>query len=215
MPDTTFVKGEKTLYAPKAEPALIDVPPMRFFMIDGQGDPNETGGAYQQAVGLLYALSYTVKMSYKGSYVPDGYFEYTVAPLEGLWSMANGETGVDYRRKSAFEWTAMIRQPAFVTDTVFDWAKAEVLRKKKLDASAARLNVYAEGLCVQCLHIGPYDAEPATVARMEAYIAAAHVKADYVTRRHHELYIQDPNRTAPEKLKTILRIPVLAENVTP
>lgn len=211
MPVVPFVKGEKSLYAPKNEPALIDVPPMRFFMIDGQGDPNETGGAYQQAVGLLYGLSYTIKMSYKGSYIPEGYFEYSVAPLEGLWSMANGEAGVDFGRKRAFAWTSMIRQPDFVTDTVFEWAKAEMLRKKKQDASAVRLAVYDEGLCVQCLHIGPYNAEPATVARMEALMATAHVSADYAHRRHHELYIQDPNRTAPEKLKTILRIPVIAQ----
>ncbi len=208
MADTVFVKGEKALYAPKAEPVLIDVPPMVFFTVDGVGNPNEPGGAYQQAVGLLYALSYTVKMAPKNGCTPEGYFQYSVAPLEGLWRMADGSAGVDMNRKSQFAWTAMIRQPAFVTDEVFRWAQAEVLRKKKLDASAARLSAYAEGLCVQCLHIGPYSAEPATLARMEAFIAAQELRVDIPARLHHELYIQDPTRTDPAKLKTILRTPV-------
>ena len=210
MADIAFVKGEKALYAPKDEPALIDVPPMTFFMIDGTGDPNEPGGAYQQAVGLLYALSYTVKMAPKNGYTPEGYFEYSVAPLEGLWRMADGSAGVDYDRKAQFMWTSMIRQPSFVTDEVFRWARVEVLRKKKLDAGAARLASYAEGLCVQCLHIGPYSAEPATLARMEAFIAGHGLAADIPARLHHELYIQDPTRTDPTKLKTILRTPVRA-----
>lgn len=208
MTEPVFVKGEKALYGPKAEPALIDVPPMKFFMIEGVGNPNEEGGAYQQAVGLLYALSYTVKMSVKGGYTPNGYFDYSVAPLEGLWRMADGSAGVDYDRKSQFAWTSMIRQPDFVTDEVFQWAIAEVRRKKKLDAGAARLATYAEGLCVQCLHIGPYSAEPATLARMEAFISANGLTVDIPARLHHELYIQDPTRTDPAKLKTILRTPV-------
>lgn len=210
MAGTLFVKGEKELYSPTAEPALIDVPPMPFFMIDGLGSPNEEGGAYHQAVGLLYALSYTVKMSKMGEWQPDGYFDYSVAPLEGLWQMAGGVPGVDYDHKEQFQWTAMIRQPGFVTEEVYRWALAEALRKKKVDASAVRLETYAEGRCVQCLHIGPYDAEPATVARMEAFMQAHGVIGDYEHRRHHEIYLGDPNRTAPEKLKTILRIPVVA-----
>ena len=209
MADLPFVKGEKELYAPKAEPSLIEVPSMRFFMIDGVGNPNEEGGAYQRAVGLLYSLAYTVKMSKMGDWQPKGYFEYTVAPLEGLWRMANGEPGVDYANKDRFEWTSMIRQPDFVTDEVYRWAVAEVLRKKKVDASAVRLETFAEGLCVQCMHTGPYDLEPATVARMEAFMAAHGLVGDYSHRRHHELYLKDPQRTAPEQLKTILRIPVV------
>ncbi len=209
MEPVTFVKGEKALYAPKAEPALVDVPLMPFFMADGVGDPNEPGGAFQRAVGLLYGLSYTVRMSAKNGNAPPGYFEYTVAPLEGLWQMADSEPGVDFARKHRFAFTAMIRQPGFVTEAVFAWAKAELMRKKKLDAGSLRLAEYAEGLCVQCLHIGPYATEPATVARMEAYMAANGLAADYAARRHHELYIQDPARVAPETLKTILRIPVL------
>lgn len=210
MASALFVKGEKELYSPKAEPALIDVPPMTFFMVDGQGNPNEEGGAYKQAVGLLYALSYTVKMSKMGGWQPEGYFEYSVAPLEGLWQMADNMPGVDSEHKELFQWTAMIRQPDFVTEEVYRWALAEVLRKKKLDASAVRLQAYTEGRCVQCLHTGPYDAEPATVARMEAFMEANGVVGDYKHRRHHELYLKDPSRTAPEQLKTILRIPVVA-----
>jgi hypothetical protein len=181
---------------------------MRFFMVDGVGDPNEPAGAYAQAVSLLYALSYTVKMSAKSGNAPQGYFDYGVAQLEGLWRMADGSEGVDYDRKSAFAWTAMIRQPDFVTDEVFRWAQAEVRRKKKLDAGIARLAPYAEGLCVQCLHTGPYSAEPATLARMEAFIRANGFTADIPARRHHEVYLQDPQRTDPQKLKTILRTPV-------
>lgn len=209
MPDGVFVIGQPQFYAPKTEPALVDLPPMRFLMIDGQGDPNEENGAYQKAVGLLYGLAYTLKMAGKGSDRPQGYFDYSVAPLEGLWHMANGMQGVDLANKGGFAWTAMIRQPEFVTDAVFAWAKAEVLRKKKLDASAVTLGTYAEGLCVQCLHIGPYSAEPATVAHMEAFLRAQRLTPDYAHRRHHELYLQDPKRTAPEKLKTILRIPAV------
>jgi hypothetical protein len=205
---SVFVKGEKALYAPKGEPAIIDVPPMRFFMVDGVGDPNEPAGAYAQAVSLLYALSYTVKMSAKSGNAPQGYFGYGVAPLEGFWRMADGSEGVDYDRKSAFAWTAMIRQPDFVTEDVLHWAQAEVRRKKKLDAGIARLAPYAEGLCVHCLHTGPYSAEPATLARMEAFIRANGFTADIPARRHHEVYLQDPQRTDPQKLKTILRTPV-------
>ena len=204
-----FVKGEKQLYQPKAQPALIEVPPMRFFMVDGQGDPNEADGAYRRAVGILYAMSYTVKMSKMGVWQPEGYFEYSVAPLEGLWQMAGNAPGVDYAHKEQFEWTAMIRQPDFVTDEVFRWALGEVLHKKKLYASDVRLQTYAEGRCVQCMHTGPYDAEPATVARMEVFMAEQGLTGDYLHRRHHEIYLKDPTRTLPEKLQTILRIPVV------
>ena len=208
MADPLFVKGEKPLYAPGAEPMLLDVPPMRFLMIDGQGDPNEEGGAYQQAVGMLYALAYTLKMAPKGGFTPPDYFAYSVAPLEGLWWMAGGEPGVDFAHKERFAWTAMIRQPDFVTEAVFAWAQAEVLRKKKLDTSPVRLAHYSEGRCAQCMHIGPYADEPATLARIEALLHAQHLRGDYEHRHHHEIYLKDPKRTAPEKLQTVLRIPV-------
>lgn len=207
--ETVFVKGEKALYAPGTQPSQVVVPPMRFFLVDGTGDPNEEGGAYQQALGLLYTLSYTVKMSKLGSFVPEGYFEYSVAPLEGLWEMNDGMPGVDYARKGDFRWTMMIRQPDFVTPDVFAWACDEARRKKKIDPSPVRCEVYDEGLCVQCMHHGPYDDEPATVARIEAYMRENGLSGDYEHRRHHEIYLKDPRRTEPDKLRTVLRIPAL------
>ena len=208
MGEPLFVKGEKALYAPGADPALITVPPMRFVQVDGTGNPNDEGGAYQQALTLLYGFSYTVKMSKLSDAKPAGYFEYSVAPLEGLWEMDNGMPGVDYARKSGFCWTAMIRQPEFVTDAVFAWACDEMRRKKKLDTAPLRFVTYDEGLCAQCMHFGPYDDEPPTVARLHAFVEAAGLQCDYASRRHHEIYLKDPRRTASEKLRTVLRIPV-------
>ena len=165
-----FKKAYKDLYVPKTSPAQIAVPPMTFLMVDGAGDPNAEGGAYQDAITLLYALSYTVKMSKLGGKAPQGYFEYVVPPLEGLWWMAEGAPGVDYNNKAGFCWTAMIRQPEFVTPEVFTWAAEEVRRKKGLDPLPARLDTLEEGLCVQCMHLGPYDEEPATLAKIETFI---------------------------------------------
>jgi hypothetical protein len=203
-----FAKEQKELYQPKTSPAVVEVPEMVFFAVDGAGNPNEQEGQYADAVQLLYALSYTVKMSDKGKQPLPGFFSYRVPPLEGLWQMAGGQPGVDYANKAGFEWTSMIRQPAFVDEAAFDWACAEVQRKKGLDPSRARLYRYYEGLCVQSLHIGPYDAEPATVARMDAFAAEQGFRLDFGARRHHELYLGDPRRTAPEKLKTIIRHPI-------
>jgi hypothetical protein len=178
-------------------------------MVNGIGDPNEEDGAYQKALTLLYALSYTVKMSKHGSFVPPGYFEYSVPPLEGLWWMADGTPGVDYARKDGFAWTAMIRQPDFVTAEVFSWACGEVRRKKGIESSPSRLETLDEGLCVQCMHLGPYEEEPATIAGIEAFIRSDGLVSDTgPKRRHHEIYLSDPRRTAPEKMKTVLRIPV-------
>lgn len=203
-----FVKEQKELYQPKTEPSLIDVPEMSFFAVDGAGDPNAEQGAYAEAVQLLYALSYTVKMSDKGKQPLPGFFAYRVPPLEGLWQMADGAPGVDYANKAGFEWTSMIRQPEFVDEAVFDWACAEVRRKKGLDVSCARLWRYHEGLCVQIMHIGPYDAEPATVQRMDAFAEEQGYRLDFGVRRHHEIYLGDPRKAAPEKLRTIIRHPV-------
>ena len=204
-----FVKEEKHLYQPKTVPELIEVPEMTFLAVDGRGNPNETDGAYGKALELLYALSYTIKMSPKGGHAIPGYFEYRVPPLEGLWQMEHGAPGVDYQNKAGFEWTSMIRQPAFVNQDVFDWACAEVLRKKKIDPSLARLFVYSEGLCVQCMHIGAYDDEPTTVERMDRFIAEQGCRNDMgALRKHHEIYLGDPRKTAPDKRKTILRHPV-------
>lgn len=205
-----FTKEEKALYQPKTEPSLIDVPEMTFLAVDGAGDPNDESGAYADAITLLYAISYTIKMSEKGGHAIGGYFAYRVPPLEGLWQMSGGKPGVDYANKAKFEWTSMIRQPAFVDDAALDWAREQVRRKKGLDASRARLLHYREGLCVQCMHIGAYDDEPATVARMDVFLAQNGYRNDLgIARKHHEIYLGDPRKSAPEKRKTILRHPIV------
>lgn len=209
MPAIDWKKTQKFLYQPSENPELVTVPPMPFIMIDGAGDPNAPDGAYPAALALLYALSYTIKMARLGAHPPEGYFEYVVPPLEGLWCMKDGASGVDYAHKDNFIWTAMIRQMDFVTQEVFQWAQEEVLRKKKLDPSPARLAVYDEGLCAQCMHKGPYDSEPATVERIHRFARESGLRLDYETRRHHEIYLADPRRCAPEKLRTVLRIPVV------
>ena len=204
-----YKKAYKDLYAPKTTPAEILVPPITFIMVDGAGDPNAEGGAYQAAMELLYALSYTIKMSKMGGNAPAGWFDYVVPPLEGLWWMANGAAGVDYARKSDLRWVSMIRQPEFVTPEVFAWACGEAHRKKGVDPSPARLEALDEGLCVQCMHIGPFDDEPATVAKLEAFINENGLLNDIGdTRRHHEIYLADPRKGDPAKMKTVLRIPV-------
>ena len=204
-----FLKEYKELYQPRTAPAIIDVPEMTFFAVDGCGNPNEPDGEYGKAIGLLYALSYTVKMSDKGKTPLPGFFPFRVAPLEGFWQMAGGDFGVDYQNKDAYEWTSVIRQPAFVDESIFAWACEQVRKKKGIDVSRARLLRYREGLCVQMMHIGPYDAEPASVARMDAFLAEHGYRNDLGHRRHHEIYLSDPRRTAPEKLKTVLRHPVI------
>lgn len=187
----------------------VTVPSMHFIMVNGTGDPNVPAGSYQNAVGLLYALSYTIKMSRMGKNIPKGYFDYVVPPLEGLWWMADGFTGVDYARKTDFCWTSMIRQPEFVTPDVFEWACNEARRKKGVDPSTARLERFEEGLCVQCLHLGPYDEEPATVAKLERFLEQNGLINDIGDhRRHHEIYLSDPRKVDPAKRRTVLRIPV-------
>ena len=203
-----FIKEYKELYQPRTTPSIVDVPEMTFFSVDGKGNPNNPDGEYGRAVGLLYALSYTVRMSDKGGAKLPGFFLYKVAPLEGFWQMAGGEPGVDYNNKDRFEWTSVIRQPEFVDETVFDWACEQVRKKKGLETSRARLLRYCEGLCVQMMHIGPYDAEPASVAKMDAFLLENGYRNDLGARRHHEIYLSNPARTTPEKCKTILRHPV-------
>lgn len=207
MDKVDYKKIDKILYQPKKTPALVTVPPMTFIMVEGQGDPNEAEGAYQQAVGLLYALSYTIKMSKMGQNKPAGYFEYVVPPLEGLWWM-EGIEGVDYAQKERFRWIAMIRQPEFVDEALFAWACQETAKKKGMDTSLARLTQLDEGLCIQCMHHGVYDDEPATVAMLHDFAAQQGLTLDYETRRHHEIYLSDPRKCDPAKLKTVLRLPV-------
>jgi hypothetical protein len=201
-----FKKEYKDLYMPKSAPVLIDVPAMNFIMIDGCGDPN--GIEYQNAVGTLYALSYAIKMSKMGGNQPAGYFEYVVPPLEGLWWCA-GDV-FDFNRRDSWLWISMIRQPEFVTGKVFTWAMETAKKKKpEFDYGKARLETFIEGLCVQMMHIGPYADEPATMAQLHGFVEQNKLKnAAGTERKHHEIYLGDPRKTAPERLKTVLRLPV-------
>ncbi|MCD2492309.1 GyrI-like domain-containing protein [Lacrimispora sp. NSJ-141] len=208
MDKTDYKKIYKELYMPGRSPALVNVPPIPFIMIDGQGNPNDADGEYAQAVSLLYALSYAIKMNKTGDSVPEGYFEYVVPPLEGLWDF-RGTKETFPQDKSDFIWTSMIRQPDFVTPPVFSRACRTVRSKKGLDTSKARLCTWEEGLCVQCMHLGPYDDEPATLQKISGFLNSNGLLPDISgKRRHHELYLSDPRKTAPEKMKTVLRLPV-------
>jgi len=200
-----FKKRDKELYLPKTEPVLVEVPPMLFLMVDGKGDPN--GEAYQLAVQKLYALSYGIKMSKMGDDKPDGYYDFVVPPLEGLWDSIN--VGYDPNRDN-WLWTSMIRQPEFVTEDFLNRVKERTVKKNPgLDLSDVRLAVFEEGLCVQILHIGPYQTEPESVAKMKAFLKANGLTENFDdTRKHHEIYLSDPRKTGPEKMKTVLRHPV-------
>ena len=203
-----FKKEYKEFYLPPKKPGIVQVPAMRFVAVRGQGDPNDEDGAYQAAMSVLYGIAYTIKMSPKASHAIDGFFEFVVPPLEGFW-WQEGVAGVDYARKQDFNWISCIRLPGFVTRDEFDWAVAEATRKKKADFSSAELMELEEGLCVQCLHVGPYDDEPATVDAMHAFAAEQGYELDFSNGRlHHEIYLSDARRTAPEKLKTVIRHPV-------
>lgn len=206
-----FKKEYKEFYAPKNKPSIITVPSMNYVAVRGQGDPNEEGGEYKQALGLLYGLAYTIKMSKKGEHQIDGYFDYVVPPLEGLWRQdgMDGVDSIDYARKGDLQWISMIRLPDFVTESDFEWAVKEAERKKKTDFSKAEFLTYDEGLCVQCMHIGPYDDEPKTVAAMHEYMEDQGYVLDITnTRLHHEIYLSDARKVAPEKLKTVIRHPI-------
>jgi hypothetical protein len=196
-----FKKDYKDLYQPETTPSVIDVPEMTFIAVDGKGDPN-TSAEYAVAIEALYGLSYAIKMSNKSV------LEYVVPPLEGFWSVNSGESPKN--NKDNFVWTALIRQPDFVTSEVFDAAKTSLAKKKpKLDISKARLEKFAEGLCVQVMHLGSYDNEPATIATMEQYATKNGYAIDMSDmRRHHEIYLSDPRKVAPEKLKTVIRHPI-------
>ena len=203
-----FKKEYKELYAPKKGPSIVEVPPMRFVAVRGRGDPNDAEGAYQRAISVLYAISYTIKMSKKGSRQIDGYVDFVVPPLEGFW-WQDGVEGADYSHKEAFNWISVIRLPDFVSREDFDWAVQEATKKKKVDCSVAEYLTIEEGLCVQCLHIGSYDDEPATVEAMHAYARECGYAIDLTQeRRHHEIYLSDARKVAPDKLKTIIRHPI-------
>lgn len=203
-----FKKEYKELYAPKKGPGIIEVPPVTYVAVRGSGDPNEEGGAYQQAIAVLYAISYTIKMSKKGSRQIEGYTDFVVPPLEGFWWQDAAE-GIDYAHKEAFNWIAVIRLPDFVTREVFGWAVEEAAAKKKIDCSIAEYHRVREGLCVQCLHVGSYDDEPATVEAMDAFAREQGYEIDLSEeRRHHEVYLSDARKVAADKLKTIVRHPI-------
>ncbi len=211
MPVFDFKKEYKELYLPRTKPSIIDVPTMRFIMVDGKGDPN-TSQSYKDAVELLYGLSYSIKMSLKKGTHPEGYFDYVVPPLEGLWWFEGDYfDGTVIGRKDEFNWTMMIRQPEFVTFEVFETAKAVLSKKKpELDTSIARLEDFTEGLCAQVMHIGSYDDEAPTVAALEAFIKSQGYRTEMSgMRQHHEIYISDPRKTASEKLKTVIRHPIV------
>lgn len=203
-----FKKEYKEFYMPKNTPEIVTVTAANYIAVRGKGNPNHEGGAYQQAVGILYAIAYTIKMSYKGPYKINGFFEFVVPPLEGFWWQDNVE-GVDYGNKDSFNWISVIRLPDFVTKDDFDWAVAEATKKKKLDCSSAEFLTLDEGLCVQIMHIGPFDNEPATVAIMDQYLRENGYTNDMTdTRLHHEIYLADARKTEPSKWKTVIRHPI-------
>lgn len=204
-----FKKEYKELYMPAAEPAIVEVPSMNFLAVRGQGNPNDPEGEYAAAIEMLYGVAYTLKMSYKGDYRIDGFFEYVVPPLEGLWWQPE-QGAIDYAHKELFRWISLIRLPDFVARKDFEWAVAEATRRKKRDFSKVEFMSYSEGACVQCMHTGPYDDEPATIGRMQAFAAQQGMKFDISLQRpHHEIYLSDPRRCAPAKLKTVVRLPVM------
>lgn len=203
-----FKKEYKEFYLPKNKPEIVTVPKANYIAVRGKGDPNEEGGAYQQAVGIVYAVAYTLKMSYRTDYRIEGFFDYVVPPLEGFW-WQDGVEGVDYSNKSSFNWISVIRLPDFVTEKDFAWAIETASKKKKIDCSSAEFLAIDEGLCIQIMHIGPYDDEPATVKKMHDFIKENGFKIDIDQKRlHHEIYFSDPRKTAPEKLKTVIRHPI-------
>lgn len=217
MEKLDYKKEYKDLYLPKTNPMIIDVPNMKFIMVRGKGNPNSESGEYKEALNILYGLSFTIKMSKMGKNKIDGYFEYVVPPLEGLW-WNKGEENVDYHNKENFEWISMIRQPEFVTEEVFKWACNEVKEKKGIDISKAEFKEFKEGLCAQIMHIGSYDDEPKTIKEIDKYITNNNLKNDIgnslengMIRRHHEIYLSDPRRTLEKNLKTVIRIPVIKE----
>ena len=203
-----FKKEYKEFYLPKNKPQIVTVLLANYIAVRGEGDPNEEGGAYKAAIGVLYGIAYTIKMSKMGDHRIDGYFEFVVPPLEGFW-WQDGVEGIDYTNKSTFNWRSVIRMPDFVTKADFDWALAEATRKKKLDCSSAEFLTIDEGECVQIMHLGAFDDEPATVALMDEYLAANGYENDFSdTRLHHEIYLTDARKAVPEKWKTVIRHPV-------
>lgn len=203
-----FKKEQKELYQPKTAPALVHVAKMNYLAVRGKGDPNDPDGEYARSIPLLYGVAYTLKMSPKAGHVIDGFFDYTVPPLEGFWWQP-GLAGVDYANKAGFHFLSLLRLPDFVTRADFDWAVESATAKKKMDLSPVEFFPYDEGLCVQCMYLGPYDAEPQTAAKMHDFMRRQGYALDITdTRYHHEIYLSDPRKCDPARLKTVLRHPV-------
>lgn len=203
-----FKKEYKEFYMPKGKPEIVTVPKANYIAVRGKGDPNEENGAYQKAIGVLYAVAYTLKMSYKTDHTIEGFFEYVVPPLEGFWWQEHTDR-IDYANKSSFNWISVIRLPDFVTKNDFEWAVETASRKKKIDCSPAEFLTIDEGLCVQIMHIGAFDDEPATVERMDAYLQENGYVNDLSEKRlHHEIYLSDARKVPPERWKTVIRHPI-------
>lgn len=203
-----FKREYKEFYMPRNKPSIVTVPPMNYIAVRGKGDPNQEGGEYKAAIGLLYGIAFTIKMSKMGNHRIDGYYDFVVPPLEGFW-WQDGVVGIDYAYKEQFNWISVIRLPDFVTKADFDWATEEAARKKKMDFSKVDFFSYKEGLCVQCLHIGPYDDETITVDLMHRFMDEQGFALDITDHRmHHEIYLSDVRKVAPEKLKTVVRHPI-------
>ncbi len=203
-----YKKEYKEFYMPANKPSIVTVPKMNYIAVRGKGNPNDENGEYKNSIGLLYAIAFTIKMSYKGSHKIDGYFEYVVPPLEGFWWQEGSDT-IDYTNKNGFNFISLIRLPDFVTKADFDWAVREATNKKKADFSKVEFLTYDEGVCVQCMHVGSYDDEPKTVALMHEYMAVNGYALDISeSRYHHEIYLSDPRKCAVEKLKTVVRHPI-------
>lgn len=203
-----FKKEYKEFYMPQNKPSIVTVPGMNYIAVRGKGDPNVEDSEYEQSIGLLYGIAFTIKMSKMGDHKIEGYFDYVVPPIEGFW-WQDGIAGIDYAHKELFQWISAIRLPDFVTKADFDWAAWEATRKKKMDFSKVEFLTYDEGLCVQCMHIGSYDDEPATVELMHRFMEGQGYQLDITDqRRHHEIYLSDARKVAPEKLKTVIRHPI-------
>ena len=203
-----FKKEYKEFYMPPRKPGIVNSPKMNYIAVRGTGDPNSENGEYKESIGLLYAVAFTIKMSKLGSHRMAGYFDYVVPPLEGFWRQ-EGSDSIDYSYKEKFHFISAIRLPDFVTADEFNWAVGEAARKKRLDLSKVEFFTYDEGLCVQCMHIGPYDDEPKTIEAMHEHAAQnGYVPDIRAERMHHEIYLSDPRKCAPERLKTVVRHPV-------
>ena len=204
----SYKKEYKEFYIPKNKPSIVEIPKMNYIAVRGKGNPNDEEGEYKKTIGLLYGIAFTIKMSYKGTHKIDGYFEYVVPPLEGFW-WQDGRVGIDYNQKEELNFISIIRLPDFVTKKDFDWAIEEATKKKKQDFSKVEFLTYDEGICVQCMHVGSYDNEPATVELMHKYMEENGYVLDITDKRfHHEIYLSDPRKCDENKLKTVIRHPI-------